>query len=59
MKYQRIYDGSTLVGYRCDKGYIELHYYDITPSGQWHIDYITCGYRFSKLKDAKKELENN
>lgn len=58
MKYERVYDGIILVGYKCEKGFIKIHYYDIMPSGHWHKDYYANGWRFSKLSDAKKELEN-
>lgn len=59
MKYKRVYEGAVLVGYMCEKGFIRIHYYDVTASGNWHRDYYANGIRFSSLKDAKAELENN
>lgn len=58
MKYKRVYDGTTLIGYISEKGFIEIHYFDITPSGNFHKDYYANGFRFSRLADAKAEIEN-
>ena len=58
MKYIRVYEGNVLTGYQCEKGFIEIHYYDVTFSGNFHKDYYANGLRFSKLKDAKKEIES-
>lgn len=59
MKYSRFYEGGELAGYQCEKGKIEIHYYDVTPSGNFHKDYIANGIRFNTLKEAKKEIERH
>lgn len=58
MKYTRIYEGGELVAYECEKGRIDIHDYDVTASGNFHRDYYANGFRFSTLKEAKKELES-
>lgn len=58
MKYTRIYEtDGTLSAYECEKGRIDIYYYDVTPSGNFHKDYFANGWRFSTLKEAKRELE--
>lgn len=57
MKYTKIYEGGELAGYKSEKGTINIHYYDVTPSGNFHKDYIANGIRFSTLRAAKAELE--
>lgn len=57
MKYTRMYEGGELSGYKCEKGIITIHYYDVTPSGNFHKDYYANGIRFSTLREAKAEME--
>lgn len=68
MKYKRIYketkNGKELLGYKSDKAYIEIYYYDITKDGNFHKDYVVNELkligkesRFSTLKDAKETIE--
>lgn len=59
MKYTRIYEGGEIAGYQCENGKIEIHYYDVTRSGNFHKGYIANGIRFSTLKEAKKEIEKH
>ena len=66
MKYTRVYeiekgwynDRKVLVGYRCEKGIIEV-ISDITISGNITHEYAANGWRFSSLKEAKNEIETN
>lgn len=64
MKYKRIYLNDELIGYKCEKANIEIYWYDITPSGNWHKDYIVPelkkigkASRFETLKEAKQYIE--
>ena len=59
MKYTKVYEGGELAGYECEKGKIEIYYYDVKPSGNFHKDYFANGFRFSTLKAAKAEIEKN
>ena len=68
MKYSRVYETSSrfyggktyeckeLVGYKCEKGYIKVTGF-VTLSGNVVHEYYANGWRFSTLKDAKRELE--
>lgn len=58
MKYKRIYECGELAAYECEKGRIDVYYYDVTASGNFHKDYFANGFRFSTLREAKYELEN-
>lgn len=57
MKYARIYEGGELAKYECEKGTIEIHDFDVTPSGRFHRDYVVNGIRFSSLREAKAYME--
>lgn len=57
MKYKRVYECGTLAAYECEKGRIEIYYFNVTMWGNFHKDYIVNGIRFSTLKEAKQELE--
>lgn len=59
MKYKRIYDKhGNLEAYECEKGRIEVYYCEVTASGYVPKDYYANGWRFSTLREAKKELES-
>ena len=58
MAYKRVYEDGVLVAYQSEKGRIDIYYYDVTASGAFHKDYFAHGWRFSTLKEAKKELES-
>ena len=65
MTYKRVYKNNELVAYESEAGKIELYYYDVTASGNFHKDYIVSVLkengkpcRFSTLKEAKEALEN-
>lgn len=57
MKYIRIYQHGQLVAYQSEAGRIDIHDYDVTASGNFHRDHYANGWRFSTLREAKKELE--
>ena len=68
MKYERIYEersyGKELVGYKCQKAFIEINTYDVTTRGNFHKDYIVeelnkigKASRFDTLKEAKQNIE--
>ena len=64
MKYTRHYDNNKILqSYKCEKGIIKCHYFDITESGEFHKDYIACPndgrkpIRYSLLREAKAYLE--
>ena len=44
MKYKKIYEkrsyGRELIGYKCEKAFIEINTYDVTARGNFHKDYI-------------------
>lgn len=63
MKFERDYANGELVGYKCEKGYIERNCCNITFSGNYHYDYrITKSdvplkaTSFETLKEAKEAL---
>lgn len=69
MKYTKVYQenrySKELVGYQCEKGYIEIEY-DITLRGAYTKWYVISAFRgsdkpsaFNTLKEAKQALENN
>lgn len=59
MKYTRVYEQGVLTAYESEKGRIDVYYYDVTANGNFHKDYYANGLRFSTLKAAKQELEQN
>lgn len=54
----KVYECKVLTGYKCDLGFIEV-LADVTLSGDTTRDYVANGWRFSTLRAAKDELENN
>lgn len=68
MKYKKIYEkrsyGRELIGYKCEKAFIEINTYDVTARGNFHKDYIVKelnkigkASRFDTLKEAKESIE--